>query len=103
MKKLFSLPCLCPTKRVERSRGEAGHTLWASFRINFALLFDIARLLRSRAHLAKKIQQISSFYKRAILSNCEVYRAVVFHFTLVKFVENDVKVLYHSVLEATHI
>ena len=51
----------------------------------------------------KKIQQISSFYKRAILSNCEVYRAVVFHFTLVKFVENDVKVLYHSVLEAMHI
>ena len=53
--------------------------------------------------MAKKIQQISSFYKRAILSNCEVHRAVVFHFTLVKFVENDVKVLYHSVLEAMHI
>ena len=51
----------------------------------------------------KTIQQISPFYKRALLSNCEVYRTVVFDFSLVKFVENDVKVLYHSVLEAMHI
>ena len=95
---LFALPL--PDKESRTLAGGGGPHPLGQFSDKLCSTFWHCTPASIKGAFGKKIQQISSFYKRAILSNCEVCTAVVFHFS---FVKNDVKVLYHSVLEAIYI
>ena len=85
---LFALPL--PDKESRTLAGGGGPHPLGQFSDKLCSTFWHCTPASIKGAFGKKIQQISSFYKRAILSNCEVCTAVVFHFS---FVKNDVKVL----------